>query len=54
MLIRVGESGKSKGATVAWMSGIWNKGRATVTSVGAIRTKDSGYRCVNLSKKRLL
>ena len=27
MPIRVGESGKSKGATVAWMSGIWNKGR---------------------------
>ena len=27
MLIRVGESGKSKGATVAWMSETWNKGR---------------------------
>lgn len=27
MLIRVGESGISKGATVAWMSEIWNKGR---------------------------
>lgn len=26
MLIRVGESGKRKGATVAWMSGTWNKG----------------------------
>ena len=27
MLIRVGESGISKGATVAWMSEIWNKDR---------------------------
>lgn len=27
MLIRVGESGKSMGATVAWMSGTWNKDR---------------------------
>ena len=25
MLIHVGESGISKGATVAWMSGVWNK-----------------------------
>lgn len=43
MLIRVGESGKSKEATVAWMSGTGNKG---ITSEGAIRTKDSGYRSV--------
>jgi len=27
---------------------------ATVTSEGAIRTKDSGYRSVNFSQKRLL
>ena len=27
MLIGVGESGKSRGVTVAWMSGTWNKGR---------------------------
>lgn len=25
MLIRVGQSGISKGATVAWMSEVWNK-----------------------------
>lgn len=59
MPIRVGESGKNKGATVAWMSGTGNKGRgyrsevivpsglkteATVASDSVIRTKDSGYR----------
>ena len=38
MLIRVGESGKSK--------------EATVTSVGAIRTKYSGYRSVHCSGTR--
>ena len=69
MLIHVGESGISKGATVAWMSGTWNKGRGyrsevivssglktavTVACVGAIRTKDGGCRSVNLSQKRSL
>ena len=27
MLICVGKSGISRGATVAWMSGVWNKGK---------------------------
>lgn len=30
------------------------KAGATVASVGAIRTKDGGYRSVNLPQKRLL
>ena len=40
MPIRVGESGKNKGATVAWMSGTGNKGRGYRSNVHCGGTRD--------------
>lgn len=43
VLVRVGESGIIKGATVARMSGTWNKGKGYCSNV---LTKDGSYHSV--------
>ena len=43
MLIRVGQSGISKGATVAWMSEVRTKDSGYRSDDSAIGTKDGSY-----------